>query len=90
MKAVLIYEMAPGTTMDKVMEVFPRHKAVMEPLVAKKDILGIGPFDGGKNGSMGIFKDKATAEAFVKVDPFILEGVVGKYTIYEWGDRQLG
>jgi uncharacterized protein YciI len=88
MKAVLIYEMG-NATMDQVMAVFPKHKAVMEPLVEKKEIIGIGPFDGGKNGSMGIFKSREAAEAFVKVDPFVLEGVVSKYTIYDWGDRQL-
>lgn len=89
MKAVLIYELG-NTTMDKIMAVFPKHKAVMEPLVEKKEILGIGPFDGGKNGSMGIFKSREVAEAFVKIDPFVLEGLVGKYHIYEWGDKLIG
>ncbi len=39
---------------------------------------------------MGIFKDRESAEAFLKQDPFINEGLVGKATIKEWNESLLG
>lgn len=38
---------------------------------------------------MTIFKDRAAAETFIKQDPFILEGLVGKYTIKDWNESLL-
>lgn len=77
MKAVVFYEMAPGKSREDVMVVYPRHKAYLDAFAARNEILAIGPFADGA-GSMGVFKDRATAEAFVKQDPFVLEGLVGK------------
>jgi len=89
MKAVILYE--PGTTpMEAMMEAFPRHKVVVEAFAARGDVLGIGTFGGGRQGSMGIFRDRAAAEAFVKQDPFVTEGLVGTYTIKDWSDTMLG
>lgn len=86
MKAVVIYE--PGTApMDAVMAVFPRHKVIVDAFVARGEVLGIGAFAGGREGSMGIFKDRAAAEAFVAQDPFVLEGLVTKYQIRDWSDE---
>jgi uncharacterized protein len=70
MKAVVIYE--PGTaSMDAIMAVFPRHKALIDEFDARGEVIGIGAFAGGREGSMGIFKDRTAAEAFVARDPFI-------------------
>jgi uncharacterized protein YciI len=88
MKAVVIYE--PGTaSMDTIMAVFPRHKVVVDAFAARGDVLGIGAFAGGREGSMGIFKDRAAAEAFVAEDPFVQEGLVGKYAIRDWSDEMI-
>jgi len=38
---------------------------------------------------MGIFKSRDIAEDFVRNDPFVLEGLVGKVTIKEWDDALL-
>jgi hypothetical protein len=38
---------------------------------------------------MGIFKDRAAAEAFVAQDPFVLEGLVKGYKIHDWSDTML-
>jgi uncharacterized protein YciI len=35
---------------------------------------------------MAIFKTRAAAEAFVKEDPFILEGLVKSFVIRDWND----
>jgi len=89
MKAVVFYEIAPGKTREDAMAIYPRHKAYLDTFVVRKEILAIGPFTDG-TGSMGVFKDRACAEAFVKADPFILEGLVGKYTIRDWNETLLG
>ena len=37
-------------------------------------------------GALGIFTTKAAAEAFIAGDPFVINGVVGKYDIHEWNE----
>jgi len=75
--------------MDAIMAVFPRHKALIDQFDARGEVIGIGAFGGGGQGSMGIFKDRAAAEAFVAQDPFIKEGLVSKYRILDWSDTML-
>ena len=88
MKAVAFYETG-SSTMEQIMAVYPRHKAYLDSFVEKGQVYGIGPFAGGRDGSMGIFKSREIAEEFVKNDPFVLEGLVGKITIKEWNDSLL-
>jgi uncharacterized protein YciI len=76
-----------GATMEQVMTVYPRHKAVVDQFVARGDVIGIGPF--ADRGNMAIFRTREAAEAFVKQDPFVLEGLVRSYTIREWNDQML-
>ena len=71
------------------MAVFPRHKVLINEFTARGEVIGIGAFGGGGQGSMGIFKDRAAAEAFVARDPFVLEGLVAKYRIHDWSDTML-
>jgi uncharacterized protein YciI len=87
MKAVVIGT-SSGASMDTIMAAYPRHKAVVDRYVERGDVIGIGPFIGG--GNMGIFRSREAAEAFVKEDPFILEGLVKSFSIHEWGDQMLG
>ena len=86
MKSVVIGEPS-GLSMDAIMAVFPRHKAVVETFLARGDIIGIGPFT--DLGNMGIFRTREAAEAFVRQDPFILEGVVKSVIIRDWDDKLL-
>jgi len=85
-KAVFIGEGA-GASLDTIMAVYPRHKAVVDVFKARGEIIGIGPFMDG--GNMGIFRTRAAAEAFAKEDPFILEGLVKTFVIREWNDTML-
>lgn len=86
MKAVVIGEPS-GATMETIMSVYPRHKAVVEKYIAKGEVIGIGPF--GDRGNMAIFKTRAAAEQFVTEDPFILEGLVKSFVIRDWNDTML-
>ena len=88
MKAVVLYETG-NVSMDAIMAVFPRHKVLIGEFAARGEVIGIGPFAGGREGSMGIFKDRASAEAFVARDPFVLEGLVAKHRILDWADAML-
>lgn len=83
MKYVVI-GVATGATLEQIMAVFPRHKAVVNDLIARGVVLGIGPFT--DLGNLAIFRDRASAEDFVRRDPFYLEGLVGSYEIHEWSD----
>ena len=86
MKAVVIGEPS-GKTMETIMSVYPRHKAVVDKYISNGDVIGIGPFIGG--GNMAIFKTRTAAEQFVTEDPFILEGLVKSFVIREWKDDLL-
>jgi uncharacterized protein YciI len=86
MKAVVIGE-SSGATMDQIMAVYPRHKAVVERFVAAGHIIGIGPF--ADRGNMAIFRSRDAAESFVREDPFALEGLVKSYVVRDWNDSML-
>jgi len=86
MKTVVIGE-SSGASMDTVMAVYPRHKAVVDSFIKKGEVIGIGPF--ADRGNMAIFRTREAAEAFVKQDPFILEGLVKSFVIREWNDNML-
>jgi hypothetical protein len=86
MKAVVIGE-SSGASMETVMAVYPRHKAIVDKYVARGVVLGIGPFTDG--GNMAVFKTRADAEAFSREDPFILEGLVKSFVIKDWRDSLL-
>ena len=88
MKAVVLYEPG-GASMDAIMAVLPRHKVLIGQFAARGEVIGIGAFGGGGQGSMGIFKDRAAAEAFVAQDPFVLEGLVKGYKIHDWSDDMI-
>jgi uncharacterized protein YciI len=86
MKTVVIGEPS-GASMEAIMAVYPRHKAVVDAFVAKGEVIGIGPFT--DRGNMAIFRTREAAEAFAKQDPFILEGLVRSFAIRDWDDRIL-
>ena len=86
MKTVVIGE-SSGASIDTVMAVYPRHKAVVDSFIKKAEVIGIGPF--ADRGNMAIFRTREAAEAFVKQDPFILEGLVKSFVIREWNDTML-
>ena len=73
--------------MGRIMEVFPRHKAVVDAFKARGEVIGIGPFTNLAN--MGIFRTREAAEAFSRQDPFILEGLIKSFVIRDWDDTML-
>ncbi len=86
MKSVIIGEPS-GATMEAIMAVYPRHKAVVDKYVGRSEVIGIGPFS--DKGNMAIFTSRTAAEQFVAEDPFLLEGMVKSYDIKDWHDDML-
>jgi uncharacterized protein YciI len=87
MKAIVIGK-GSGAGMEAIMAVYPRHKAVVDTFIARGEVIGIGPF-ADASGNLAIFRSREAAEAFVRQDPFILEGLIASYEIHEWGDQML-
>ncbi|UPK67930.1 YciI family protein [Chitinophaga filiformis] len=86
MKTVVIGE-SSGASMETIMSIYPRHKAVMEKYIESGELIGAGPF--ADRGNMAIFRTREAAEQFVQEDPFILEGMVKSVTIRDWMDEML-
>ena len=86
MKAVVFYERNENVTREKVMEIYPRHRQLIDDFQKEGKIIAIGVFAIPTDGSMGVFRDKASAEEFVAQDPFVKESLAGKITIKEWNE----
>ena len=61
MKSVVI-GIGAGASLETIMAVYPRHKAVVDSFVVRGDVIGVGPFS-DKSGSLAFFRDRAAAEA---------------------------
>lgn len=86
MKAVLFYEPA-----DDVLERAPlhyaAHRAWLDEFHARGSLLMVGPFgDPQAQGSMAVFRDRASAEEFLAGDPFVEHGVVAGWEIRDWDE----
>lgn len=86
---VVIGSRAEGKSRDEIMGIFPRHKAFLGQLVARGEVVGVGPFTDSGGGNMALFRSREAAEVFAKGDPFLLEGVVKEYQVRDWGDEML-
>lgn len=83
MKYVSFYDVAPDA-LPKLMEHFPAHRARLDEFHARGDLIAAGPLGQPPTSAMGIFPSKDAAEAFVKDDPFVLNGLVSNWRIVEW------
>jgi uncharacterized protein len=84
-KYVMRYELA-ADGMARVGELFPQHEALWHRFREEGTLLAIGPMADPTQGAMGIFSTRQAAEAFVAADPFVTEGVVGRWEILEWNE----
>ena len=87
MKTVVIGEGA-GASMDEIMKVYPRHKALVDRYVQEGQVIGIGPF-ADRGGNLAIFRTREAAERFTREDPFILEGLIKSFVVREWNDTMI-
>ena len=83
MKIVSFYELAPGA-LAKLKEHFPAHRARLEEFHARGLLIAAGPLGNPPESAMGIFASREAAEEFIKGDPFVTNGLVGKWRLLEW------
>lgn len=89
-KYVLFYESADDVR-TKAPPVFPAHVARWKEFQNRGTLLMIGTFTNAQEeGSMAIFTTREAAEAFAKSDPFVLSGVVRRWSIREWNEALAG
>jgi uncharacterized protein len=83
---VLFYESADDVR-SKAPAHFAAHVARWKQFQNAGTLLMIGTFANAQDdGSMAIFTSREAAEEFVKSDPFVLNGVVRRWTIREWNE----
>lgn len=84
MKYVLFYEPSDDFR-AKVPLHIEAHRALWKQFRGDGHLLMVGPFtDAPAGGAMGIFTTREAAERFIKADPFVLHGIVARWTIREW------
>jgi len=88
-KYVLLYESAD--------DVRAKHRCTFAHVARWKEfqdrgtLLMIGTFaNPQEDGSMAIFTTREAAEAFARSDPFVLNGVVRRWSVREWNEAIAG
>jgi uncharacterized protein YciI len=85
MKTLMFYETA-ADGLVKAREHFAAHSARLNEFHRRGVLLMAGPYGNPQIGALGVFTTREAAEAFVKDDPFILNGVVSRYHFHEWNE----
>ena len=85
MKYVMFYENSPEG-LAKAREHYPAHRARLNDFHARGVLLMAGPLFNPTDTAIGVFTSREAAESFIKHDPFVLNGVVAKWTIREWNE----
>lgn len=86
MKYVLMYE-SDLSVMPLAREHFTAHSARLHEFHDRGELLMVGPFmNEDAANAMAVFTTREAAEAFVKVDPFVQNGVVQQWRIREWNE----
>lgn len=84
MKYVLRYELAEGTDLARLREVFPEHERHWQSFRAEGTLLAIGPMEDPADGALSVFTTRDAAERFALADPFVTSGLVGTWDIAAW------
>jgi uncharacterized protein len=85
MKVVMYYELAQDG-LSKALTHFPAHRARLDEFHARGVLLMAGPFANPADGALGVFTNREAAEEFIEGDPFVVNGVVGKWRLLEWNE----
>jgi len=89
-KYVLLYESADDVRSKAPLH-FPAHVARWKEFQEQGTLLMIGAFANPQDeSSMAIFTTGEAAEAFARSDPFVLNGVVRRWSIREWNEAIAG
>jgi uncharacterized protein YciI len=81
----MLYEVAEDA-MAKAKANYPGHRARLDDFYARGVLLMAGPFSDPMQGAMGVFTTRQAAEEFIQGDPFVVNGVVARWTLREWNE----
>lgn len=84
-KTLMFYDLA-ADGLTKVQANFAAHRARIDEFHRKGTLLMAGPYGSPPVGALGVFTSREAAEEFMKDDPFIVNGVVGKWTLHDWSE----
>jgi uncharacterized protein len=84
-KVLMFYELAPDG-LAKVPEHYPAHSERLRQFHAQGRLLMAGPYGVPPVGALAVFTSKDAAEAFVRDDPFVRNGIVARCTFHEWDE----
>ncbi len=85
MKFLMFYELAPDG-LSKVQANLPGHQGRLKEFHARGSLLMAGPYGSPPLGAVGVFTSHEAADEFIAGDPFVLNGVVDKYSVHEWSE----
>ena len=85
MKTVMFYEVAPDG-LPKARMHYEAHRARLNDFHGRGSLLMAGPFANPAEGAMGVFTSREAAEEFIQGDPFVINGVVAKWSLRDWNE----
>ncbi len=86
MRYVLFYDSAPDVA-SRAPAHFPAHQVLLDAFAGRGDLLLVGTFgDPQEQGSMAVFRTREAAEEFANGDPFVENGVVAAWRVWEWNE----
>lgn len=85
MKYVMFYETTPES-LAKARAHFAGHRARLDQFKANGTLLMAGNFTDGSGAALGVFTTRAAADEFIAGDPFVLGGVVTRWSVREWNE----
>lgn len=70
---------------ERVLAVYPRHRAYLDEVAKEGEVLLIGPLlPAPGSGALAVFRSREAAQSFLAGDPFVLEGIAAALPIQEW------
>ncbi len=85
MKVVMFYTTA-SDGMAKAQVHLAAHVARLKEYHARGVLLMAGPFADPTEGAMAVFTSREAAREFIEGDPFVVSGVVDRWTLREWNE----
>jgi len=84
-KYLMTYETTPEG-LAKAREHLAAHRERLDLFHARGSLLMAGPLLDTSGRALGVFTTREAAEEFIRDDPFIVHGVVARWTVVEWNE----
>ena len=81
---VLLYDYIKEGLLEKRAPHREKHLGLLNKLQDEGKLVMAGAWNDPIDGAVFVFKDKPAAEGFVKVDPYVANGLVTQSRVREW------